>query len=200
MLALDTGTQGLLYIVGPLLVAALASAHGPAAALIATATLGLIGTTVVASAPPSRRWRPESAKSGVARRRLTSPGLVLLFLALTCVGFAIGAMNVRAVALAEAHQIGMLAGLGPAVFSTGSFFGGLIYGRRSWPGSVTRHLLCGAAAFLVGWLPLLLLTGPYGATAAVAVPGAFLTLVVACAYMTTDTLTPAGRTSEAYAW
>ncbi|MET8405241.1 hypothetical protein [Streptomyces sp900116325] len=31
-------------------------------------------------------------------------------------------------------------------------------------------------------------------------PGAFLTSVVACAYVTTDTLTPAGRNSEAYAW
>ncbi|MFG2471554.1 hypothetical protein ACGFXB_39760 [Streptomyces canus] len=31
-------------------------------------------------------------------------------------------------------------------------------------------------------------------------PGAFLTIVVACAYVTTDAFTPAGRTSEAYAW
>lgn len=31
-------------------------------------------------------------------------------------------------------------------------------------------------------------------------PGAFLTVVVACAYVSTDALTPAGRTSEAYAW
>ncbi|MFI5820219.1 hypothetical protein ACIA8I_14010 [Streptomyces rishiriensis] len=31
-------------------------------------------------------------------------------------------------------------------------------------------------------------------------PGAFLTIVVACAYVTTDALTPASRTSEAYAW
>ncbi|WP_151898334.1 hypothetical protein [Streptomyces sp. C8S0] len=42
--------------------------------------------------------------------------------------------------------------------------------------------------------------GPYAAIAAVAVPGVFLTVVVACVYVTTDSLTPAGRTSEAYAW
>ncbi|MFE5934218.1 hypothetical protein ACFQ69_02470 [Streptomyces sp. NPDC056470] len=34
----------------------------------------------------------------------------------------------------------------------------------------------------------------------VAAPGAFLTVIVACAYLVTDTLTPPGRTSEAYAW
>ncbi|MFE5097550.1 MFS transporter [Streptomyces sp. NPDC056638] len=57
-LALDTGTQGLLYIVGPLLVAALSSTYSPATALTITAALGLAGTLVVATAPPSRRWRP----------------------------------------------------------------------------------------------------------------------------------------------
>lgn len=57
-LALDTGTQGLLYIVGPLLAAALASAHRPAAALAIATVLGLAGTLIVVTAPPSRRWRP----------------------------------------------------------------------------------------------------------------------------------------------
>ncbi|KPI01980.1 hypothetical protein OK006_7828 [Actinobacteria bacterium OK006] len=56
-LALDTGTQGLLYIVGPLLVAALASAYNPTVALTVTAVLGLAGITMVVLAPPSRRWR-----------------------------------------------------------------------------------------------------------------------------------------------
>jgi hypothetical protein len=64
-LALDTGTQGLLYIVGPLLVAALASAYNPTVALTVTAVLGLAGTTVVVLAPPSRRWRRTPAPCAV---------------------------------------------------------------------------------------------------------------------------------------
>jgi MFS family permease len=200
-LALDTGTQGLLYIVGPLLVAALASAHSPAVALAATAALGLAGTLVVATAPPSRRWRPAPAAPGAGPgRRLASPGLVALFVSLAGIGFAIGALNVWAVAMAEQHGRDILSGLLPAAFSTGSFLSGLVYGRRTWPASSTRQLLIGSAAFLTGWLPLLALPGPHTATAAVIVPGAFLTVVVACAYVTTDALTPAGRTSEAYAW
>ncbi|MEU3299721.1 MFS transporter [Streptomyces sp. NPDC006678] len=200
-LALDTGTQGLLYIVGPLLVAALASAHSPPVALAATAALGLAGTLVVATAAPSRRWRPALPTPGDApARRLTSPELVALFLSLTGIGFAIGALNVWVVAMAEQHGRGMLSGLLPAAFSTGSFLGGLVYGRRTWPTSTTRQLLIGSAAFLAGWLPLLALPGPHAATAAVVLPGAFLTVVVACAYVTTDALTPTGRTSEAYAW
>ncbi|MEN8654418.1 MFS transporter [Streptomyces sp. 21So2-11] len=201
-LALDTGTQGLLYIVGPLLVAALASAHSPSLALAASAVLGLAGTVAVALTPPSRHWRPaQSASRGPGpQRRLTSPGLVLLFVSLTGVGFAIGAMNVWAIAMAKQHGQDMLSGIIPAAFSTGSFLGGLLYGRRAQAGTATGRLVIAGGAFLAGWLPLLALLGPYTATTAVVVPGAFLTVVVACAYQATDALAPAGRTSEAYAW
>ncbi|WP_405889830.1 MFS transporter [Streptomyces sp. NBC_00133] len=199
-LALDTGTQGLLYIAGPLLVAALASAHGSATAIVVTAALGLFGTVVVLTTPTSRTWRPVPADHGDATGRLLSTGLVLLFVALAGVGFAIGGMNVWAVTMADEHEMDLLSGLLPAAFSTGSFLGGLIYGRRTWPGSNTGQLLYSALGFLAGWLPLLALPGPYAATAAVAVPGLFLTLIVTCGFMATDTLAPATRTTEAYAW
>ncbi|MFF8918301.1 MFS transporter [Streptomyces sp. NPDC015032] len=200
-LSLDTGTQGLLYIVGPLLVAALSSTYNPATALAVTATLGLAGTLVVATAPPSRRWRPTPTTSGTGTtRRLASPPLASLFVALAGVGCAIGALNALAVAMSDTHGRQMLSGLLPAAFSAGSFLGGLVYGRRTWPCSTTRQLVLSSAAFLAGWLPLLVLHAPYAAIAAVALPGAFLTVVVACAYVATDALTPAGRTSEAYAW
>ncbi|WP_405928102.1 MFS transporter [Streptomyces griseus] len=201
-LALDTGTQGLLYIVGPLLVAALASAYSPAVALAVTAALGLVGTAAVALAPPSRRWRPERSEDRGAApvRRLATPAVALLFVSLTGIGFAIGAMNVWSVSMSERHHQDMLAGIIPAAFSVGSLVGGLIYGRRTWSGTTTGRLIVATAAFLGGWLPLLALPAPYAAIAAVTVPGACLTIVVACAYVTTSALAPVGRTTEAYAW
>lgn len=200
-LALDTGTQGLLHIVGPVLVAALASAYSPAVALVTTAALGLTGTLVVATAPPSRRWHPRPAQSGDgAARRLSSGPLVALFVALLGVGVALGALTVWAVSMARIHHTDILSGLLPAAFSAGSFLGGLVYGRRTWPASISLQLRIGSAAFLAGWLPLLVLPGPHTAAAAVMLPGAFLTVVVATAYVTTDVLAPADRTSEAYAW
>ncbi|MFJ7527986.1 MFS transporter [Streptomyces griseus] len=200
-LALDTGTQGLLHIVGPVLVAALASAYSPAFALATTAALGLAGTLVVATTPPSRRWRPRPAQSeDGATRRLGSGPLVALFVALLGVGFALGALTVWAVSMARIHHTDILSGLLPAAFSAGSFLGGLVYGRRTWPASTSRQLRLGSAAFLAGWLPLLALPGPHAATATVMLPGAFLTVLVATAYVTTDVLAPAHRTSEAYAW
>ncbi|WP_329074941.1 MFS transporter [Streptomyces niveus] len=199
-LALDTGTQGLLYIAGPLLVAALTTAHHPTLALVVTAALGLIGTALVLTAPPSRTWKPATRGRSGTSDRLFSTGLIMLFVALVGVGVAIGAMNVWAVAMAERHHTDLLSGLLPAAFSTGSFLGGLLYGHRTWPGTPTRQLLTGAAGFLLGWLPLLALPGPHAATVLIAVPGAFLTLIVARAFTTTDTLAPPARTTEAYAW
>ncbi|MFE0703512.1 hypothetical protein [Streptomyces sp. NPDC058872] len=131
---------------------------------------------------------------------MASPGLLLLFASLAGIGFAIGAMNVWAITMAKHHEQELLSGILPAAFSTGSFLGGLLYGRRRWRSTTTDRLIGGGTFFLAGWLPLVALPGPYAATAAVAVPGVFLTVVVACAYVTTDALTPAGRTSEAYAW
>ncbi|MFE6031790.1 MFS transporter [Streptomyces niveus] len=124
----------------------------------------------------------------------------MLFVALVGVGVAIGGMNVWSVGMAERHDTGLLAGGLPAAFSTGSFLGGLLYGHRTWPGTPTRQLLTGAGGFALGWLPLLTLPTPAPATAAVVVPGAFLTLIVARAFTITDTLAPPTRTTEAYAW
>ncbi len=136
--------------------ATLASSCNPDAALAVTAALSLAGTAAVALAPPSRRWRPERFEGQDANQahQLAIPAVLLLFVSLTGIGFAIGAMNVWSIALAEHHHQDMLSGIIPATFSTGSFVGGLIYGRRTWS-STTKRLIISTAAFLAGWLPLL---------------------------------------------
>ncbi|WP_405959849.1 MFS transporter [Streptomyces sp. NBC_00024] len=198
-LALDTGSQGLLYIAGPLLVAALTTASGPHAAILATVVLGLLGTTVVLTAPPSRTWRPQHT-AGSAAAGLHGTPLSLIFVAHAGFGIALGAMNVWAVAMAELHDMDLLSGLIPAAFAAGSFLGGLLYARRAWPGSPIVQLLSAAAGFCAGWLPLLALPGPHMATVVATVPGMFLTVVIACGFTTADALVPTQRRTEAYAW
>ncbi len=199
--ALDTGSQGLLYIAGPLLASWLATTYRPDAALAATAALGLAGTVVVLTAAPSRTWRPAAPDSGAAvSGRLMNTALVLLFLALAGTGFTLGAMNVWAAGMATTHRQPLLSGVLPAAFSTGSFLGGLIYARRTWPGTTTTQLLATSTLFLLGWLPLLSQPGPRTAIGLALLPGLFLTLVITCGFHTVDTLAPASRTTEAYAW
>lgn len=198
-LALDTGTQGLL---GPCSSPSSPPRTAPPSRSPSPPSSAWPAPPVVVLAPPSRRWRPTPSVGNLhgAAGRLNSSGLVLLFVSLTGIGFAIGAMNVWSIAMAEHHEQDMLSGIIPAAFSTGSFLGGLIYGRRTWSRTTADRLIIASAAFLAGWLPLATQPAPFAATAAVAAPGAFLTVVVACAYVTTDALAPAGRTSEAYAW
>ncbi|MYT96618.1 MULTISPECIES: MFS transporter [unclassified Streptomyces] len=101
-LALDTGAQGLIYVTGPPLVAVLSATTGPRTAMEVTAVLGLLGAIVVLSAAPSRHWRPAPAAQPTgALGPLAHPGLRWLFVAVSGVGFALGAMNVWAVTLAD---------------------------------------------------------------------------------------------------
>ncbi|MGW6824070.1 MFS transporter [Streptomyces sp. NPDC055005] len=197
--ALDTGSQGLLYIAGPLLASWLATTYGPDSALTATAALSLAGTAIVLTAEPSQSWRP-AADGAAGSGRLMSTGLILLFTALAGTGFAFGAMNVWAAGMAAIHGPAMLSGVIPAAFSTGSLLGSLIYARRARPGTTATQLITTSALFLLGWLPLLAQPGPRTAIALTAIPGLFFTLIITNGFHTVESLAPASRTTEAYAW
>ncbi|MER5443197.1 MFS transporter [Streptomyces sp. NPDC002790] len=199
-LALDTGAQGLIYVAGPPLVAALSALQGPGVAMTVTAVFGLFGASVVLSAVPSRRWHPERDRTGGFLGPLQHDGLRLLFLAVCGVGFALGAMNVWAVSMAERHGMALLSGVIPAALSIGSLVGGILYGRRSWPGQLGGQLRTAALLFALAWAPLSAGPGPVAATALAALPGLFLTALVTTAFLTVDALTPAGTRTEAYAW
>ncbi|MFE3790090.1 MFS transporter [Streptomyces goshikiensis] len=198
--ALDTGSQGLLYIVGPLLASWLATAHGPDTALITTAALGLVGAAVVLTSAPSRTWRPPAADGAAGSGRLMSTGLIQLFTALAGTGFAFGAMNVWAAGMAGTHGLAMFSGVLPAAFSTGSLLGSLIYARRARPGTPATQLITTSALFLLGWMPLLTQPDPRTAIVFTAIPGLFFTLIITNGFHTVDVLAPPSRTTEAYAW
>ncbi|MEV6683147.1 MFS transporter [Streptomyces erythrochromogenes] len=199
--ALDTGSQGLIYIVGPLLATGLATWTGPHTALIAAAGLGLAGTTAVLTTGPSRAWRPATTGATAGSGHLNSRGLLRLFAALAGTGFALGSMNVWAAGMATTTGLTVLSGALPAAFATGSFLGGLIYARPSPHGTTTStQLLASSALTLLGFLPLLAGPGPGTALALIVIPGLFLTLTVTDAFNAVDNLAPASRTTEAYAW
>ncbi|MDF3292412.1 MFS transporter [Streptomyces sp. RB6PN23] len=199
-LALDTGAQGLIYVAGPPLVAALSTLWNPHAAMTTTAALGLLGAAIVLSAAPSRAWQPAASRAGGFFGPLHHSGLRLLFLAVSGTGFALGAMNVQAVALADRHSMALLSGLIPAALSVGSLVGGFLHGRRTWPGTLASQLLTAAALFAAAWVPLTADPEPLAATVLTALPGLFLTALITSSFLTVEALAPAGTTTEAYAW
>ncbi len=200
-LSLDSSSQGLVFVAGPLLATGVSAAIGPHGALVATAALGLLGSGIVACAAPSRSWTP-TATAGPAHwlGPLRVPGLRVLFAALAGTGVALGAVNVLALSAAERHHAGWLAGVMPAALSVGSVLGGLAYGRRAWPGAPARHLVVASLGFAAGWMVLLPDPAPAVAVLGAVLPGTFLAPLLTAAFLTVDRLAPDGESTEAFAW
>ncbi|WP_327357711.1 MFS transporter [Streptomyces sp. NBC_01304] len=199
-LSLDSATQELIYVVGPLLVAALTMAASVSGALLVTAALGLAGTAMVVSTPPSRSW---AGKSRPTRRGwlgpLHSPRLRVLYLAMVGVGFPMGALTPLAMEAADRFAAPALSGGLPAVLSVGAALGGLAYGWRVWPGSTDRHLLVLSLAFTLGWLPLAAAGSSTTALAAIVLPGLAMAPLLAGAFVETSSYAPPGHVTEAHA-
>ncbi|MFJ7907057.1 MFS transporter [Kitasatospora sp. NPDC096204] len=200
-LALDSSSQGLVFVAGPLLATGFAAGAGATTALVATAALGLLGTGLVVTAPPSRAWAPAEFTEAVHwTGPLRVPGLRVLFAALIGTGVALGSVNVLALSAAERHHAGWLAGVMPAALSIGSMLGGLAYGRHAWPGAPAKHLVAASIGFAAGWLPLLPDPAPAVAVLGAVLPGTFLAPLLTAAFLTVDRLAPEGESTEAFAW
>ncbi|MFJ6382698.1 MFS transporter [Kitasatospora sp. NPDC092039] len=200
-LSLDSSTQGLVFVAGPLLATGFAAGSGAVSAMVATAALGLLGTGLVVTARPSRTWRPTEFTGEVHwTGPLRVPGLRVLFAALIGTGVALGAVNVLALSAAERHHAGWLAGVMPAALSIGSMLGGLAYGRHAWPGAPSRHLVAASVGFAAGWLPLLPDPVPAVAVLGAVLPGTFLAPLLTASFLTVDRLAPYGESTEAFAW
>ncbi|MGF1425481.1 MFS transporter [Kitasatospora sp. LaBMicrA B282] len=199
-LALDSSTQGLVFIAGPLLAAGFAAGAGAYTAVVATAALGLLGSGLVVTAAPSRTWAPPAGRRVHWSGPVRVPGLRVLFVALIGTGVALGAVNVLALSAGERHHAGWLSGAMPAALSVGSMLGGLVYGHRTWPGAPARHLVAASVGFAAGWLPLLSDPLPTVAVVLAALPGVFLAPLLTAAFVTVDRLALKGESTEAFAW
>ncbi|MEY9962154.1 MFS family permease [Streptacidiphilus sp. MAP12-16] len=203
--ALDSASQQILYVAGPLLVAGVATLVTPSAALWLAAGLGLLGTLTVATSAPARAWRapaaPVAAGGAGWLGPLRSPGLVLLLLAFAGTGWAVGAQNILFVAYAQAHP-GIPGGAGAllALAALAGLLGALAYGAVRWtaPTATRTWALAGGMAFC--YLPLLLVPSPAGMGVAAFASGLGLAPLLAAAFVLIAELAPAGTTTEAFAW
>ncbi|MEZ0093960.1 MFS transporter [Streptacidiphilus sp. EB129] len=203
--ALDSASQQILYVAGPLLVAGVAVLASPAAALWLAAGLGLVGTLAVATSAPARAWRaPATAGHGHGGGwlgPLRSPGLVLLLLAFAGTGWAVGAQNILFVAYAQSHP-GIPGGAGAllALAALAGLLGALGYGAVRWTAPTATRTWALAAAMALCYLPLLLIPGPAAMGTAAFVSGLGLAPLLAAAFVLIAELAPAGTTTEAFAW
>ncbi|MDH6141258.1 MFS family permease [Kitasatospora sp. GP30] len=201
--AFDSASQQILYVAGPLAVAAIAGTAGPAAALWTAAVLGLLGALVVATAAPARRWQAPPREHGAGLLGpLRSPGLVLLLIGLAGAGWTVGTQNVLFIAYAERHHGSLPGGAGLllAAAAFAGLLGALGYGAMRWRSSTATRTWALALGMAACYLPLLWLPGPWPMVALAFVSGIGLAPLLAAAFVLVAELAPTGTVTEAFAW
>ncbi|MEU1815699.1 MFS transporter [Streptomyces roseifaciens] len=198
--ALDSASQELVFVGGPLVVAGGVAVASPAAALWAGALLGIAGVLVVATAPPARVWKAP-ARSGDWLGPLRSRGLVVLLTGLTGAGVAIGTLNVLVVHYAEDHRLPGGAPTLLALNALGALIGGLAYGAvRHWRVAPPRRTLLLMLGLTAGYGLLCLLPAPPLMAGLMILTGLFLAPVLTVVFVLVGELAPAGTVTEAFAW
>jgi predicted MFS family arabinose efflux permease len=198
--AFDAIQLEVVFVVGPLVAAGLATALTPAVGLFLCPGLYLTAATGFATAPTVRAARPEEGARRTRAGALGSPGIrVLSALALlTAVSF--GAIEVALPAFTE--QEGSRAAAGPLItmWAVGSVVGGLWYGSLSWRVPLERRLLVLLAALALGAAPLAFAGSIAVMAGLLVVTGLAVAPVGTTEYALVDRLAPTGTSTEAYSW
>jgi predicted MFS family arabinose efflux permease len=197
--SLDSVGQEVIFVTGPLLVAATVAVWSPAAALVLTAVLCLLGTAVFASSAPSRRWRGVPGGSGLLGP-LRNPRLVLLLLGVAGTVVPIGSLSIVLVSYAEQHVVWGGASVLLGVSASGALTGALTMGRVQWRTPPTVRIIVLSACLGGAYLMVATLPPVWAMAVAVFVAGFFLPPLLVIAFSLIDQLAPPGTIVEAFAW
>ena len=197
--AVESTVQELIFVVGPPLVAVLAGAVSPAAAVLGTGALLAAGTATFAATPASRAWRPRRRAADWAGP-LRSPGIRTVLAAIVLLATAFGAVEVTVVAGAEELGSRTLAGWLLALWALGSMAGGLAFGSRPSDRGPERRLIGLLALVMAGIALLAVAAGAVQLAAGMVLAGLGIAPAIACLYLLVDRLAPAGTVTEAFTW
>ena len=197
--AVESTVQELIFVIGPPLVALLAAVFSPAAAVLGTGALLLIGVGVFAATPASRAWRGQRRAADWAGP-LRSPGIRAVLASIVLLAGAFGIVEVTVVA--DAEQLGSRTLAGPllALWAAGSMIGGLAFGSRASDRGPEQRMI-GLLFLVVAGIALLAVAGGLVQLGAgMVLAGLGIAPAIACLYLLVDRLAPAGTVTEAFTW
>jgi MFS family permease len=197
--AVESTVQELIFVVGPPLVAVLAAAVSPAAAVLGTGALLLAGVGVFAATPASRAWRPRR-RAGDWAGALRSPGIRAVLATIVLLAGAFGTVEVTVVAGAEQLGSRTLAGPLLALWALGSMAGGLAFGSRASDRGPERRMIGLLALVMAGIALLSVAAGVVQLAAGMLLAGLGIAPAIACLYLLVDRLAPTGTVTEAFTW
>lgn len=196
--SLEAVVDELIFVTGPPLVTVLATAWsgsglGVALLLLVTGSTALFSQR--ATEPP-----PHPADASHATMVIRLPGMLVILLVSVCLGAIFGAVEVTAVAFAEARDAAAGAGVILALYAAGSMAGGLAYGIVTWRTPLRRRFLLGAVAMAATLVPLpfvdtFLGLGPLALLAGVAIAPTMIANVALV-----QQIVPTARFNEGLAW
>lgn len=196
----DATSQEMIWIAGPLLVAALLTAIQPAALVILCVVIGCAGVALFASSPISRGWRGARRRGRLWAGALAGSNLRTLLVTSTFAGVTWGALTFGLTALAVDLGASRASGLLLAGVSIGSISGGLVYGSRTWAWKTVRRYRFLLAATAACGLPLLFVHSVAVALPLSLLAGLPLAAVYAGSYVLTGRSAVEGTTTEAFTW
>jgi MFS family permease len=197
--ALESVTQELVWIVGPLLVALVVTVTSPSAAIVLLAIVCIGGTMLFVRSPLARDRQARVPAHQRTSVRANSR-LVALLGPIALTGLNLGAVEVGLPSLALHAGSRSASGVLLALWSVGSMTGGLWYGARAWRSSLAgryRTLLLVAAVFTA---PLILARSiPLGILCSL-LAGLTIAPVFSCQYALVGRAVTAGSETEAFTW
>lgn len=190
--SLDTVSEELVFVTGPLLAGLLAAVAAPSLGIALSAVLAATGTAGLITSPV---LRPRPSAHPRARRVIPLAPAV----AAAATGVVLGSTGLLAVAFTRHHQPAAVAWV-EAALAVGSTLGGLAYGSlsRSPPGrGRLAALLCplGLALAAAGLAP-----STSALTAMACGAGLFIGPTLTTAYLLADASAPPGARTRAAAW
>ena len=198
--AFDALQLEVIFIVGPLLAAVIASWISPEVAFLTGATLQAGGALAFAAAPASRAWRPSAERERGRRGALAAPGIGVLVSAMAAAAVSLGVLEIGIAAFAEREASRADSGWLFALWGVGSLIGGLWYGARTWRAPADRRFLVISGVLAVCLAPLPLAGSMPVFALLVVVAGLGLAPSTAAGYSLIGDLAPPGAVTEAYAW
>ena len=198
--AFDAIQLELVFVIGPLIAASLATALSPAVGIFLCAGFYLVASVGFATAPAARSAaapdEPDRTRAGALR----SGGMRTLVFAGAVTAVSFGALEVALPAFAEAE--GSRGAVGPllTLWALGSVVGGLWYGGRAWRSSAEKRFLILMALLALGSAPLAFAPSIGVMGLLLVFTGLALAPLATTEYALVDRLAPPGTETEAYSW
>jgi MFS family permease len=197
--ALESVTQELVWIVGPLIVAFVITVTSPSAAIVLLAIV-CVGGTMLFVRSPLARDRQVRVPAHERTSMLANSRLLALLGPIALTGLNLGAVEVGLPSLALHAGSRSASGVLLALWSVGSMTGGLWYGSRVWRSSLAgryRMLLLVAAVFTA---PLILARSIALGILCSLLAGLTIAPVFSCQYALVGRAVTAGSETEAFTW